>query len=251
MRDAAARLAPALRGTTARTGKHHWTRGTASPRPEAGRRDSSRAGIGGGPDTAHRAGRCTQRDGRPDRAVGPWQIDLAQRHCRSVAAAVGHASRWRAAPLVTCPRQPCAPRWAYLPQVSRLVSGTIRSNLRLAAPDATDDHDAGASDRPRPLAALPLARGLDMSARRRGHGPVGGRGAARRAGPRDPAPPRDPAARRADRGAGPGQRGPGAGCDPGASARRPPILHDDAPRHRPLGLRQKADTKKHILNISF
>jgi ATP-binding cassette subfamily C protein CydC len=40
----------------------------------------------------------------------------------------------------TCPRACCAPGWAYLPQVSRLVSGTIRSNLRLAAPEAgTED----------------------------------------------------------------------------------------------------------------
>jgi ATP-binding cassette subfamily C protein CydC len=65
-------------------------------------------------------------------------------------------------------------RLGYLPQASRLVSGTIRSNLRLAAPDVTDDQmqtlltDLGL------WPALAPRGGLDMALGEGGTGLSGG-----------------------------------------------------------------------------
>jgi ATP-binding cassette subfamily C protein CydC len=98
------------------------------------------------------------RDGRPHRAVGPWQIHPASCHCRSVATAVGpHHARWQRprGPARNCSARPVGrpatgepPRLGNDPQqpAARGARGRGRG------------HDAP-SDRPRPLAPSRRAAG--------------------------------------------------------------------------------------------
>ena len=172
MRDAAARLAPTLEARQ-------------DPRPSVGHVEEVEPGLSLRGVTVAAPGSAIALIQPIDLHVAPGEmVALTGRSGRGKSTLL-HAISGLSQPLsgtilldgsapFDLPEDTLRARLGYLPQASRLVSGTIRSNLRLAAPDVTDDQmqtlltDLGL------WPALAPRGGLDMALGEAGAGLSGG-----------------------------------------------------------------------------